>query len=1248
MASPKLGLSATTTSSSSSSSSALLCPPPQPSSPSRVPEGPPSPVTPIPSPGVTSASAAPVRTQLSIALILEELRVLQQRQIHQMQITEEICRQVLRLGEASYSIDTPSQHLFPPLSQLCLEGSKRTPTPPTQTVAPQPSTSVAPLLACFSSLLPSQTVSKPAQPCMSLSQILQPHKSQVERTGATAGAHGYLWDSSQSSSSLTTSSAAVSMASSTYPLALSLALPNRSFHEKSHNITSASGQSDLSILNSPLTTSVTNIPNSQRGLQSTSTGGDSCSSSSSSGTGRLQHACRFCGKMFNSDSALQIHLRSHTGERPYRCPVCHSRFTTRGNLKVHFLRHREQNPELSLSLLPPSLFGVALGATGGSDVGQISGSSTSGINFTQKKRKNRAENETFGDNLERTTSEVSLGTSGGSAPSTLALPPSVDLALISHSLLQLNRAAAVAAAVSIASSSSHSSPSSSTSISSMASSLLSNPSLSSSSTITGFFKSARQQLFDENTPPSAPMLSPAVYSQLAHLPKLLFPSASTSSSTQTAHSSLFSHPTLGLLHTQLPSTAGSQQYVSASNSHLPCPASSFPKVSGPATITTPSLLPSSIASATPTSETSKLQKLVEKLEKVPPHTWTSSSTPTSILEILSNSTTTSSVSSASSRFTNTNTSTTYVTASPSSNLVTTSVSYFTREMIAALRMSENGASGMTGDILPSLNIAGSTPNLTNNQCGVCLRVLSCPRALRLHQATHLGERPFPCKLCGRSFSTKGSLRSHLATHHARPPNTRVQNSCPLCQRKFTNALVLQHHIRMHLGGQLPPDGREDSEQEMSSESNPKSLLQSPSQSTLLVPNAVSSPTPHPADNSKSPGLSSELQTQEVVSISIKSSEKSKCASSVQIPPSDFSPDSFMNATKQTPSLDSADLPVLCVSAPLPASKPPGQASPVEQDDQVQQQATASIHIPRSNPSPLLSGVTKNTESPPTMLVDCGEDDGSITSGAVLGSKSNLEDLESTPAHDAPFTYTCSSTPANPSRSQDVSNLNAKAPLESSSATSRPQSPEPMEAEKDDSPPPATPKQDQATVANEDPKTTPIVENTDHAEERGGSQGADTSVRETHQSFSMGSNGRKDQDKGIKTSGLVSSDALDSSVPISLAPTLPSPMSRPEKKTYCCAECGKEYASRSGLKGHMKHHGMVTKASRPAARSSRSSSDQLPSSALMTSLNIPATRSSAGFWNQYEAFLSTSTEPADDPNAAGQGENEVTPPSKSPV
>ncbi|XP_070701865.1 sal-like protein 2 isoform X2 [Pempheris klunzingeri] len=1270
MASPKLGLSATTTtSSSSSSSSASLCPPPHPGSPSRVPEGPPSPVTPTPSPGVTSASAAPSRAQLSIALILEELRVLQQRQIHQMQITEEICRQVLRLGGDSYTTDTPSQHLFPSLPQLCLEGNKRAASPATQSTASQPPTSVTPLLACFSSLLPSQAANKPTKPSSSLSQILQPHKPQMEGTGGTAGSHGYLRMSSQSTAPSTSSSAAISMGSSTYPLALSLALPNRYLHEKSPNTTSVSDHSGLSFLNSSLPTSVSMVPNSQQALQSVSGGADSSASSSSS-TGRLQHSCRFCGKTFSSDSSLQIHLRSHTGERPYQCPVCLSRFTTRGNLKVHFLRHREQNPELSLSLLPPSLFGVALGATRGSDMGQTmsSGSSTSGMNVMQKKPKSRPEDETCGDNLEvsGTSTGFSLAASGGSTPSTLPLPPSVDLALISHSLLQLNRAAAVAAAASITPGSSHSSSSSSASNSSLATSLLSNPSLSSSSTITGLFKGAKQQHFDENTPPHAPMLSPAAYSQLAHLPKLLFPSVSTSSSTPTAPSSLYNHPAFGLLRTPLPSTPGSHHLGSTSHSQLSFPFSSFHKVQGQPT-TTPSSLPSTMTKSTPTSETSKLQRLVEKLEKAPPRSsssWTSCSTSSSMLEMLSSNATTSSASSANSCLTNASTSATYVMASaPSLTLVSTAVSNFTHETVAALGMNANGASNMAGGLLSSLSIAGPTGNLTTNQCGVCLRVLSCPRALRLHQATHLGERPFPCKICGRSFSTKGSLRSHLATHHARPPNARVQNSCPLCQRKFTNALVLQHHIRMHLGGQLPTDGTdEDSTHEMPVESNAKPMSQSQSQST--DPNTASSKTPPLAGHSKSPGPSSQFQTPAVSSVSVsvnmksveftKNPSKSGSSSPDLIPPSDLSPDPFMNPTAQTPPPGSVEPPVLCVSAPLTSLPQTDQASPAGKDNQVEQQANVDVHLPKSTPPPISSTVTKITMSSNVVEVDCGQDEASTSSDAFLGSRSNLEDLQSTPVLGAPFAYTSNSTSSNPILSQDVSqdsrvkilNVNAASALESDSVSPRPQSPEPMEEDKDQSPPPVTPKPDQATVPDEEPKMTPTLETADTigAEVRGASQRPATFVRETRQSFQFSSYGREDRVEGVKISGLAPSEVLDAPVPISLAPTLPSPLSRPEKKTYCCAECGKEYASRSGLKGHMKHHGVVTKTTRPPARSSRSSSDQLPSSASMASLNIPATRSSAGFWNQYQAFLNTSNEPTDDPTGGSQGENE----SKSPV
>lgn len=1116
MASPKLGLPVSTTNSSSSLASATLCPPQQPGSPCHVPKGPPSPLISTPSPGVTSAG--PSRTQLNIALILEELRVLQQRQIHQMQITEEICRQVLRLGGSSYTLETPFQHLLPPLPQLCLEDTKRVASPTTQETTPQSSSSVTPLLACFSSLLPTEVADKSPNSSSSLSQILKPHKSQGEGVVAQSCLKGSL----QSSVPITPSSAA-SVASSQYPLALSLALPGCCLNEKSSNTSSLSGHISQSHQSSPLPTSLSAAQNSK---QAVSGGPDS-----STTTGRLQHACRFCGKMFSSDSSLQIHLRSHTGERPYQCPVCLNRFTTRGNLKVHFLRHREQNPELSLSLLPPSLFGVALGASYRSDFAK-SGGSTGEINVAQKRPKNRPEDETCGSDAEVSgTAALSAGTSVGPTPSTLPLAPNVNLALISHSLLQLNRAAAVAAAASITSSTSHSPSSASTS--SLVTSLLSNPSLSSSSALAELFKGAKQH-FDENTPPVAQIISPEDYSQLAHLPKLLFPSISTSS-TPVPHSSLYTHPALGLLRTPLSSASRTHQHASSSHSQLSTPFSTFSKAPGPLAAS-PSSLPMAIATTTPTSETSKLQRLVENLEKVPPSSlpWVSSS---SIMERLCSNTATSS---ANGRFTNASTSTTYVMASPpSSTPASTCVSNFSQDFIGPLGINANEVTAMAGGLLPPLNITGPTTNLANNQCGVCLRVLSCPRALRLHQATHLGERPFPCKICGRSFSTKGSLRSHLATHHARPHNACVQNSCPLCQRKFTNALMLQHHIRMHLGGQLPTDGTEVPAHEMPNESSAASLSQSHCPASDL--SAASSEVSSVAGHSASPAAETSP-----VSTGLKSVDKSRSSSPDLIPPSDLTPDPSMNPATQTPPQACVEPPVLCVSAPLPASQQRDQTSPV--DNQDEQQSNADIFLPKSPPSP---AVPKTSVSSSTMLMDCGDNE-----------ETNPEGLQSTSVPSAPFGYASPSTSLNPTVSQDV---NATLVLE---LNSRPQSPEPMEEDKEHLPSPATPKQDQTTVLSDgEPKTTSASETVDTVDAEGteASQPAAVFVRETRQNFHFGSYERDKQVEGVEIKRLALSGETDASATISLVPTLPSPMSRPEKKTYCCAECGKEYASRSGLK-----------------------------------------------------------------------------------
>ncbi|XP_077580862.1 uncharacterized protein sall2 [Stigmatopora nigra] len=1225
MASPKLGLSATTTS-SSSSSSASMCPP-HPGSPSRVPEGPPSPVTPTPSPDVASAGAPPTRAQLSFALILDELRVLQQRQLNQMQITEEICRQVLRLGGASYSLDSPSQHLLSPLPQLCLE-AKRASSPAPQTTETEVSTSVTPLLACFSGLLPSQVSNKPSKSSNALCQILQTCKPQMEGTEDDPEASSYSRVRTHSSDQ-SASSAAV-MNASPYPLALSLALPNHYFNEKMPNETSVNERSGKSYLNAALSTV---SPNAQYTMQSFSGGVNPTASSSN----RLQHACRFCGKIFSGDSALQIHLRSHTGERPFQCPVCLSRFTTRGNLKVHFLRHREQNPELSLSLLPPSLFGVALRATGPTDISQASSSScnTTALKMSEKKPKIGTEDEIYANDLQvsGTNGRFPLGVSGGAAPCTLPLPPSVDLALISHSLLQLNRAAAVAAAVPIASGSSYSSPSTSSAPSySLATSLLSNPTLSSTSTITGMPKVTEDSNNpDENTPPQAPMLSPAAYSQLAHLPKLLFPSGSSSSTSSVTHSTL--HPALGILCNPLQSNPGSHQPASSSFSHITFPFMPFHK---PATA-----VPSSTAVSTPTSETSKLQRLVEKLEKTPSQStfsWNSSTISSAAVDVQSSNTITLPACSANNNFTSNSTSTTYIMAAPpSSTLVSTSVSNFTSQMVAALGMGVNNVNAIAGGLIPALNITGSSNNLATNQCGVCLRVLSCPRALRLHQATHLGERPFPCKLCGRSFSTKGSLRSHLATHHARPHNARVHNSCPLCQRKFTNALVLQHHIRMHLGGHLPPVATDNSTCEPTSELNAKSLSHSESNSSAQ--NTGANKTSQPSNLS----LSSRLKIMETDVCAVSdgtpvdcttTTTKSGSSSPDLKPPTDLSPEPFMKAKIQTLSETCDDPPFLCENAPLPTTQHIkfDEFSMVDKDDQIEQTATDTS-------SKSTSPVNQKTALHDDMAKNC--DEPSYLSDASTVPKSNHPDLQSTSTKCVPFTYNCSSTNSSTTQKQDDTIAVDSPNPESSLVSVRVQSPESMEVDREQFCTPTTLTQDE--VPDEFPKMMSASDIADNTNQESDIRRASTFTKEASQNSYEGNNQIDDINKII---GSFPSEAPEFSVPLSLAPTLPSPIARPEKKTYCCAECGKAYASRSGLKGHMKHHGIVTKATRPLARSSRSSCpDQRQSSTSKAPLNIPASTSAAGFWNQYQTFLNTSTSSTDDTTLDKQEINDM---SSNPV
>ncbi|XP_034058498.1 sal-like protein 4 isoform X1 [Gymnodraco acuticeps] len=130
----------------------------------------------------------------------------------------------------------------------------------------------------------------------------------------------------------------------------------------------------------------------------------------------------------------------------------------------------------------------------------------------------------------------------------------------------------------------------------------------------------------------------------------------------------------------------------------------------------------------------------------------------------------------------------------------------TKELIGALHhMNSNSLIGEQSSGTAKLQqMVDGLEKRTNdpNECVICHRVLSCQSSLKMHYRTHTGERPYKCKICGRAFSTKGNLKAHYGVHRANSP-LKMQHSCPICQKKFTNAVVLQQHIRMHMGGQIP-------------------------------------------------------------------------------------------------------------------------------------------------------------------------------------------------------------------------------------------------------------------------------------------------------------------------------------------------------------------------------------------------------------------------------------------------------------
>ncbi|KAK2910573.1 sal-like protein 3 [Channa argus] len=648
---------------------------------------------------VRAAAGGGVST-MAIPMILDQLMALQQQQIHQLQLIEQIRSQVALMNRQSASQPALNHHhsnaagnqgpvssCMPPVANPLQLHNFITP-PVHQLPVRLPATlsgqGPSPLTSAIEGPLPQTPQSSSQQsnssiPNTSSSNSVFPSPSGTGLTSLLPSCSSSVTSNNNSTSSSVTGGGGISSSS---------ALPRNSTTPPSLSHSSLlSSASSLPLIPHSSSSSVI-FPNPLASIAATANALDPLSALMKHRKGKppnvsvfdtkpssedpfFKHKCRFCAKVFGSDSALQIHLRSHTGERPYKCNICGNRFSTKGNLKVHFQRHKEKYPHIQMNPypVPEYLDNVP---------------TSSGIPYGMSLPPEKPVTTWLDSKPVLPTVPTSVG---------LQLPPTLPSMMggfgESPSLTPLNR-----------------SPQRPSPPSSECASL--SPNIVTESGMTTTSPSPKPILGSD----APPLLKPEGV--------LLPPNCSTRPGENTTTTTTV---TQMVLSTTITST------TSSSSSHITEPITSSNSVSNPVSHPVLPMISDQFKAKFPfgglldsmqTSETSKLQQLVENIDK---------------------------------------------------------------------KMTDP------------------------NQCVICHRVLSCQSALKMHYRIHTGERPFKCKICGRAFTTKGNLKTHFGVHRSKPP-LRVQHSCPICQKKFTNAVVLQQHIRMHMGGQIPNTPVPESLQEM--------------------------------------------------------------------------------------------------------------------------------------------------------------------------------------------------------------------------------------------------------------------------------------------------------------------------------------------------------------------------------------------------------------------------------------------------